>query len=80
VWANVLNMVFRVVWSSTFIAAWLARNGTKLEFGELISKPITLAAAVGTAAVVRQMERGFTGGIVDFLKTGAIGGVFAIIV
>jgi oligosaccharide translocation protein RFT1 len=80
VWANVLNMMFRVVWSTVFISSYMKRNGTRLELGTLLPKPLTLAAGVGTAAVVRQMETMFTGGIADLLKTGVVAGVFLLIV
>lgn len=76
VWANVLNMVFRIIWSTAFISSYLQRNGTKLEYGTLMPKPLTIAAAVGTAAILQQMETGFTGGIADLLKSGPAASVF----
>ena len=80
VWANVLNMVLRIVWSTGFISSYMGRNGTKLEFGSLLPKSLTVAAGVGTAAVIRQMETTFTGGIADILKTGVVAGTFLVVV
>jgi oligosaccharide translocation protein RFT1 len=80
VWANVLNMLLRIVWSTGFISSYMRRNATKLESGSMLPKPLTVAAGVGTAAVVRQMETMFTGGISDVLKTGVVAGIFLIVV
>ena len=81
VWANVLNMVLRILWSGIFVRRWLARKGgAELRLSSLMPKPLTVAAGVGTAAVVRGLESGFTGGIFDFLETGVVAGIFLVIV
>jgi len=79
VWANTLNMLFRIVWSTSFIYAYLRRNGTELEIGEIMPRLLTIAAGAGTHTVLAQMEKGFTGGITDFMKSGAVSLGFAII-
>ena len=76
VWANVLNMVFRIIWSTAFISSYMKRNGARLELGVLMLKPLTIAAAVGTAGVVRQMETTFTGDMSDILKAGGAAVIF----
>jgi oligosaccharide translocation protein RFT1 len=79
VWANVLNMFFRIIWSSAFIQAYLKRNETSLEIRSLIPRPITIAAGVGTYAVLAQLASTFTGGIIDILKSGIVAVVFVIV-
>ncbi|KAG9247980.1 Rft protein-domain-containing protein [Calycina marina] len=79
VWANALNMAFRILWSSTFIAAYMRRNGASLGCNGLLPKATTIAAAVGTFAVLSQLDKTFTGGIADFIKSGAVAGVFVIV-
>lgn len=79
VWANILNMVFRIIWSTAFISSYLRRNGTQLEIRVLMPHPITIAAGVGTYAVMAQLETTFTGGILDFIKSGIVAGVFAVV-
>jgi oligosaccharide translocation protein RFT1 len=76
VWANVLNMAFRIIWSTAFISSYMKSNGTKLEYGTLLPKSLMIATAVGTAAVVRQLETTFTGGVFDILKAGGAVGLF----
>lgn len=81
VWANVLNMVFRIMWSTAFISSYLKRNGTKLEYGTLLPKPLTIGVAAVTAAAVRQLETMFfTGGISDIFMAGSTAGMFMVIV
>ena len=79
VWANAMNMAIRILWSTAFISAYLRRHGTKLEFAELLPKATTIAAGVGTFAVLAQMEKGFTGGLADFIKSGVVAGGFAMV-
>lgn len=79
VWANTLNMAFRIAWSSAFIASYLRRNGTQLQIGSLMPRPMTIAAAVGTYAVMAQMEGTFTGGISDIIKSGLGAGIFSMV-
>jgi oligosaccharide translocation protein RFT1 len=79
VWANILNMVFRIIWSSTFISTYLKRNATRLEIGSLTPRPMTIAATVGTYAVMTQVETTFTGSLLDIIKSGFIAVSFVIV-
>jgi len=79
VWANTLNMVFRIIWSTNFISGYLKRNGTELGVGELMPKATTMAAGVLTYAVLTQTEKTFTGGITDLIKSGGVALGFAIV-
>jgi len=40
---------------------------------------LTIAAGAGTHTVLAQMEKGFAGGITDFVKSGVVSLGFAII-
>ncbi|KAI1751368.1 Rft-1-domain-containing protein [Xylaria castorea] len=42
VYANAINMLCRIIWSSTFISHYFRRNGVELEWGGLIPDGITL--------------------------------------
>jgi oligosaccharide translocation protein RFT1 len=79
VWANLLNMVFRIIWSTSFISEYLRRNGTRLEIGTMLPRTTTMATGVGTYAVLAQVGKTFNGGIMDFIKSGAVSLGFAII-
>jgi oligosaccharide translocation protein RFT1 len=79
VWANTLNMAFRIIWSTAFIKAYLKRHGFCLDNAAIIPRPMTIAAVVGTAAVLRQMESTFTGDISDILRSGVVAVIFVLI-
>lgn len=79
VWANVMNMLFRIIWCTAFIEAYLKRYGSDLEIGTLMPKPISTTAAVATFATLRQLHSTFNGGITDYLKSGAVAVVFGIV-
>ena len=76
VWANVLNMVFRIVWSADFVRSYMKRNGTGLELKMLCPDMWTVAAAVGTALGLEGLESTFTGDLSDVVKAGGAAGVF----
>ncbi|PBP17563.1 rft domain-containing protein [Diplocarpon rosae] len=79
VWANALNMLFRIVWSTAFIQAYLKRYDSSLEINQLIPRPLTIAAGVGSYAVLAQLETGFVGGITDIIKSGVVSAIFVIL-
>ncbi|KAF4629361.1 hypothetical protein G7Y89_g8788 [Cudoniella acicularis] len=79
VWANVLNMTFRIVWSTAFIAQFLKRHGSNFELNEIIPRPVTIAVGVGTYAILTRLATSFNGGIFDLLKSGSVAAVFAAI-
>ena len=79
VWANSLNMVFRIIWSTSFIGAYLRRHGADLEIASLIPRPMTMALGVLVHALLMQMQSTFQGGIWDFLQIGVVTAIFGII-
>lgn len=79
VWANTLNMAFRIVWSTVFIASYMKRHSSQLDIGAILPQPMTIAAGVGAYAVLAQVASTFTGGILDIVKGGAVAGVLVII-
>lgn len=79
VWANTLNMAFRIIWSTVFIASYMKRHNTQLEFTAILPQPMTIAAGVGAKAVLARVESTFTGSIMDIIKGGAVAGVLAIV-
>ncbi|KAG0652412.1 Oligosaccharide translocation RFT1 [Hyphodiscus hymeniophilus] len=82
VWANVLNMVFRIAWSTRFASFYMKRNGSRLVYESLRPRGLTLAVAVGTWAALRRLQTmHFCGDTFeDFLKTGVVAIVFVGIV
>ena len=79
VWANSLNMLFRIVWSSMFVTSYMSRNGARIGVGGLLPRATTMTAGVATFAILSQLEKSFTGGIADFIKSGAIAGIFVMV-
>lgn len=76
VWANCLNMLFRITWCTVFIKAYLERYGAGLEVRSLIPRPMTIATGVVTYAVLAQLQSTFNDGIADLMKSGAVAAVF----
>ncbi|CZT45285.1 related to oligosaccharide transporter [Rhynchosporium secalis] len=80
VWANALNMGLRIVWSTVFIQTYLRRFGHGLELGQLLPKRLTIAAGAGTFAVLKQLESGFMGGMMDLIESGAVAFPFVVLI
>jgi oligosaccharide translocation protein RFT1 len=74
VWANTLNMAFRILWSTLFITSYMKRHNTQLGFWTLLPEPLTIAAGIGSYAVLTRVESKFTGDIFDIIRGGAIAG------
>jgi len=79
VWANGANMLFRIIWSAAFIQTYLKRYGAALEPKLLIPQPITIAAGVVTYAVLVQLHSTFNDGVLDYVKSGVVAGLFIIV-
>ena len=80
VWANTLNMAFRIIWSTVFIASYMKRNNTRLEFSAILPQPMTIAAGAGAYSVLtRAVVSTFTGGILDIMKGGAVAGILVVL-
>ena len=78
VWANTLNMLFRIIWSTAFIRAYLKLHGTGLVMGSLMPRPATVALGAGTYAILFQVASTFNGAITDLLKSGVVAVIFVI--
>ncbi|KAN0108384.1 Rft-1 domain containing protein [Hyaloscypha variabilis] len=76
VWANGANMLCRILWCTAFIKTYLKRHGAGLDSEFLIPRPITIAAAAVTYAVLVQLHSTFNDGILDYLKSGVVAVVF----
>lgn len=79
VWANAINMALRILWSSSFISAYLKRNGSHFSMPAMMPQPATIAVGVSTAAVLSQMQAKFTGGAIDILKSAVVAGAFIVL-
>ncbi|PMD44281.1 Rft-1-domain-containing protein [Hyaloscypha variabilis F] len=76
VWANGANMLCRILWCTAFIKTYLKRHGAGLDSEFLIPRPITIAAAAVTYAVLVQLHSTFNDGILDYLESGVVAVVF----
>lgn len=79
VWANVINMAFRIIWSWIFIRNYLSRNGSRLSIRTIVPQKATVAAAVATAGALSQIKQSSTGIIGDLLKSSLVAACFAIL-
>ena len=85
VWANGLNMIFRIAWGATFTQNYLRRNGVGTDMRVLIPRPLTIAAGVGTYAILSQLTSTFSDGttladsITHLLKSGVVAVAFVFV-
>lgn len=79
VWANTLNMAFRIVWSSVFIASYMKRHDNRLDFSAILPKPMTIASGSGAYAILIRVAATFTGGILDIVKGVAVAGTLVVL-
>jgi oligosaccharide translocation protein RFT1 len=78
--ANGLNMIVRIVWAWGFIGNYFREFETSLKARDLLPKPLSVAAGVGTWAMLLQLEKGFGGGFMDIIKSSVVAGVFVLVV
>lgn len=72
VWANVINMAFRILWSFNFINKYLSARGSRLDISSLMPQWSTLAASAGTVAVLHQMQESLASGFAGLTKAVAM--------
>lgn len=78
--ANGLNMIVRIVWAWGFIGSYFKEFDTNLNVRDLLPKPLSVAAGVGTWAALSQLEKVFGGGFMDIIKSGAVAALFVLVV
>ncbi|KAL2073697.1 hypothetical protein VTL71DRAFT_11023 [Oculimacula yallundae] len=79
VWANGLNMLLRIIWSTVFIRNYLRRFGSSLDLASMMPMPLSVAVGAGTLAVMWQVEKGFMGGFMDLVKCAAVAVPFVVV-
>lgn len=67
VWANGMNMVWRIVWCGVFVRGYFKRRGVEVGWGEVVPRPVGVAAAVVAGVVVRRVVDGGVIGVGDTL-------------
>ncbi|KAI9681117.1 MAG: Oligosaccharide translocation protein rft1 [Caeruleum heppii] len=80
VWANVVGMAGRIVWSALFIERFLKKRGAEVKIGEVLPSVGSVAAAVATRGVLVRVQAGFTGHVLeDLVKCGAVAVPFGLV-
>lgn len=80
VWANIVNMTLRIIWSISFVNGYLQRYNTRFKLAKLQPKPIVIAASVGAMALIFNSAPIYlTGTNKDILKGGVPAGIYGII-
>lgn len=68
VWANVLNMAVRILWSLHFIKRYLSSKGSSLDLKSLLPTLWTTSAGIGTATVLQRLSSTMIGNFWDYGK------------
>lgn len=79
VWANVINMAVRVIWSASFISRYLSKNGNALDVGAVMPHLATITFGITTASILSQLRSEFTVTVIGLLKSSVVTGCFLII-
>ncbi|KAI9762551.1 MAG: Oligosaccharide translocation protein rft1 [Chaenotheca gracillima] len=79
VWANMANMLVRILWSIRFVQAYLRRNEAPIKPRDVLPTGASVAAGFGAAAMLTKLEQSFTGEFNDFVISGAVAGPFLLI-
>ncbi|KAI9794153.1 MAG: Oligosaccharide translocation protein rft1 [Candelina submexicana] len=79
VWANVVNMLLRIIWSLGFIRQFWKVNGGSLKTREVLPTAGSIASGAGAAAVLIAFKRSFQGGFGDYIKCAAVAGPFVLL-
>lgn len=79
VYANMANMVFRILWSYNFINSFFRRNNSRLNLALILPTATTVAGAIGTIAVFYHQNAQEGSDIKHFITTTLIGAGFFIL-
>lgn len=79
VYANMANMVFRILWSYNFINSFFRRHNSRLNLALILPTATTVAAAMGTIAIFYHQNAQEGSDIKHFITTTVIGAGFFIL-
>ncbi|KFZ08079.1 hypothetical protein V502_09542 [Pseudogymnoascus sp. VKM F-4520 (FW-2644)] len=79
VYANMANMVFRILWSYNFINSFFRRHNSRLNLALVLPTATTVAAAMGTIAIFYHQNAQEGSDIKHFITTTVIGAGFFIL-
>ncbi|KAI9848426.1 MAG: Oligosaccharide translocation protein rft1 [Sclerophora amabilis] len=79
VWANMVNMLLRIVWSVIFVKNYLQRNGGSLDPRVMLPSVGSVAASIGSAAILARTSQSYTGGLGDLLNSAAVAGPYLLL-
>ena len=65
VWANMVNMLLRIVWSGSFILNYFRCNNAAFDLRAVLPSPGAIAVGIGAAAVSSKIQDSFTGELRD---------------
>jgi oligosaccharide translocation protein RFT1 len=73
VWANCVNMGFRILWSCNFIRVWYSSKGVKVGWSLALPAHGTMVATVGIGLVIRLLCG--KAGLINFIPTVGLVGI-----
>lgn len=74
--ANIINMLNRIIFSWSFVAAYFKRNQSRFGSNDVSPKIEVTAAALAAVAALNWVKSSFTGGLADLIQSGAVAAVF----
>ncbi|KAI9885752.1 MAG: hypothetical protein M1823_002430 [Watsoniomyces obsoletus] len=69
VWANVVNMLFRIIWSGAFITRYFGRYGQDgIRLTDILPTLGTLGVGIAAASISSKIQVTFTGSVIELAK------------
>lgn len=78
--ASSVSMVLRICYSLRFVNGYLAKSGNSLTIREFMPGVATIAGSLASAMALTQVEKGFSGGLMDLIIWAGVAGGFGVIV
>jgi oligosaccharide translocation protein RFT1 len=72
VWANIVNMVLRTLWSTGFIRSYYREMGDEFAISRILPSVGTFTTAIAAAATLRALRSSFEVGFRDLIMPGGV--------
>ena len=76
--ANAVNMGMRILWSWAFVKGYFQAQGVDLAVRGVLPSVGTVAVGIGVASYLGVLSE-FRGSLGDVVKTGAVGGLYGLV-
>ncbi|EEH16304.1 hypothetical protein PABG_06391 [Paracoccidioides brasiliensis Pb03] len=80
IWANLMNLILRIVWSYWFIRKYFRNRKDCFNITEALPKYESVATGVLAHAILWGLQPAYESGLSDILKMIVVGGIFSVLI